>query len=619
MFKDLRAGTKFLILCGVCLVLTSVATYALLVEKQIAISFARSELVGSKYLALLRPIYVAVLKTETNAELADRNNALASESVASLSRADAETAGILHMENAVKALAATLRDLNTSTTGGIPADEAYLAALKNLRELAARVGDDSKLTLDPVLDTYHVGNIVVTRLPTALEELGNAQLLTRTPQAANDPVDRKARLIALDTLLRANIEGVTNELRAAQRGNPDGRLRQLVDPAIASFAMRANAYFDALRTFIDSGADNARPDASYAGAVNGGLGAWDIAQKQLDQLLLERIDDLNRQRLISLIVIGALGMLGLLVALLTYRDMIVPIKRLAELANTIRETKNYGLRFNYESRDEIGRLAGAFNEMLGELSVAREREIMSQAEIARVSRLTTMGAMVASIAHEIRQPLAAVVANSHAGTRWLTREEPNLGEVRAALESIGENGHRANEVITSISAMFKKNPERRMPVDMNEVVNNVLNLSRGELRSRKITLHTKLAPDLPRVSADSVQLTEVLLNLVMNAVEAMSTTAEKLRVLAIASRLEAEGVTITVEDSGAGIDAKSAEQIFEAFFTTKSTGMGMGLAICRSIIAAHDGRLWASPGNSCGAIFHIVLPVGAKTDSVRQL
>ena len=619
MFKDLRAGTKFLILCGVCLVLTSVATYALLVEKQIAINFARSELVGSKYLALLRPIYVAVLKTETNAQLADRNNALASESVASLSRADAETAGILHIENPVKALAATLRDLNASTTAGIPADEAYLAALKNLRELAARVGDDSKLTLDPVLDTYHVGNIVVTRLPTALEELGNAQLLTRTPQAANDPVDRKARLIALDTLLRANMDGVTNDLRAAQRGNPDGRLRQLVDPAIASFARHANAYLDTLRTFVDSGADNAKPDASYAGAVNGALDAWDIAQKQLDQLLLERIDDLNRQRLISLIVIGALGMLGLLVALLTYRDMIVPIKRLAELANTIRETKNYGLRFNYESRDEIGRLAGAFNEMLGELSVAREREIMSQTEIARVSRLTTMGAMVASIAHEIRQPLAAVVANSHAGTRWLTREEPDLGEVRAALESIGENGHRANEVITSISAMFKKNPERRMPVDMNEVVNNVLNLSRGELRSRKITLHTKLAPDLPRVSADSVQLTEVLLNLVMNAVEAMSTTAEKLRVLAIASRLEAEGVTITVEDSGAGIDAKSAEQIFEAFFTTKSTGMGMGLAICRSIIAAHDGRLWASPGNSCGAIFHIVLPVGAKTDIVRQL
>ena len=339
MFKDLRAGTKFLILCGVCLVLTSVATYALLVEKQIAINFARSELVGSKYLALLRPIYVAVLKTETNAELADRNNALASESVASLSRAETETAGILHIEGAVKALAATLRDLNAGTTASIPADEAYLAALKDLRELAARVGDDSKLTLDPVLDTYHVGNVVVTRLPTALEELGSAQLLTRTPQTANDPVDRKARLIALDTLLRANMDGITNDLRAAQRGNPDGGLRQLVDPAIASFAGHANAYLDTLRTVVNSGADNAKPDASYAGAVNSALDAWDIAQKQLDQLLLERIDHLSRQRLISLIVIGALGMLGLLVALLTYRDMIVPIKRLAELANTISRDK----------------------------------------------------------------------------------------------------------------------------------------------------------------------------------------------------------------------------------------------------------------------------------------
>ena len=155
----------------------------------------------------------------------------------------------------MKALAAALRDLNASTTTGIPADEAYLAALKNPRELAARVGDDSKLTLDPVLDTYHVGNIVVTRLPTALEELGNAQLLTRTPRAANDPVDRKARLIALDTLLRANIDGVTNDLRAAQRGNSDGGLRQLVDPAIASFAGHANAYLDALRAVVDSGQD----------------------------------------------------------------------------------------------------------------------------------------------------------------------------------------------------------------------------------------------------------------------------------------------------------------------------------------------------------------------------
>ena len=607
MFRDLRARTKFLILCGVCLLLTSVATYALLVEKQIAINFARRELVGSKYLALLRPIYVAVLKTQAKGDVGHPQNVFGPEPLDLLSRADAETAGTLHIENIVKVLAVALGDLGTNNSN--PADP-YLVALKNLRDLAARIGDDSNLTLDPVLDTYHVGYIVVTRLPTMLEELGQAHLLIRN--AANEAVvDRKARLIALDTLLRANIEGTINDVRIAQREDPDGRLKQSVDPAIASFATSVSAYLGTLHAFIDTGAESARqPELSYASAVNSALDAWDITQKQLDQLLTQRIEDLGRQRLVSCLLIGALGTLGLLVAFLTYRDMIVPIKRLADLANTIRATKNYGLRFKYESRDEIGELAAAFNEMLAELAAAREREIMGQTEIARVSRLATMGAMVASIAHEIRQPLAAVVANSHAATRWLAKEEPNLEEARVSLKSIGEDGQRANEVITSISAMFKKNINKRVPVDINEIVNDVLNLSRGELRSRKVNVHTKLA-DLPRVPADPTQLGEVLLNLIRNAAEAMSTTAETSRMLTIASMLETDGVSITVEDSGIGIDAKNTKQIFEAFFTTKSTGMGMGLAICRSIIAAHNGRLWASPGNPRGTAFHVVLPLSA--------
>ena len=610
MFRDLRARTKFLILCGVCLVLTSVATYALLVEKQIAINFARRELVGSKYLALLRPIYVAVLKTQAKGDVGHPQSLFGPEPLDLLSRADAETAGTLHIENIVKVLAVALRDLGTNNSMSNPADP-YLVALKNLRDLAARIGDDSNLTLDPVLDTYHVEYIVVTRLPAMLEELGQAQLLTGTANAANEAVvDRKARLIALDTLLRANIEGAINDIRIAQRGDPDGRLKQSVDPAIASFASSVNAYLDTLHAFIDTGAESARqPDLSFASAVNSALDAWDITQKQLDQLLTRRIEDLGRQRLLSFVLIGALGTLGLLVAFLTYRDMIVPIKRLADLANTIRTTKNYGLRFKYESRDEIGGLAAAFNEMLAELAAAREREIMGQTEIARVSRLATMGEMVASIAHEIRQPLAAVVANSQAGTRWLAKEEPNLNEARSALKNIGEDGERANEVITSVSAMFKKSTNKRVPVDTNEAVNDVLNLSRGELRSRKVNVRTRLASDLPRVPADPIQLREVLLNLIRNAAEAMSTTAETSRVLTISSMLETDGVSITVEDSGIGIDAKNTKQIFEAFFTTKSTGMGMGLAICRSIIDAHNGRLWASPGNPRGTAFHVVLPL----------
>jgi signal transduction histidine kinase len=617
MFKDLRAGTKFLILCGVSLALTSVATYALLAEKQIAISFARSELVGSKYLAMLRPIYRAVLETQSDANPVGRQIALPTDAVASLSRANKDT-GMLQLDSVVQALAASLRDLQGGNAAGGAADEAYLSALKSLRELAARIGDDSKLTLDPVLDTYHVQDIVVIRLPAALEEIGQAQQLTKTQTAADDSVDRKARLIALDTLLRANTDEIGNDLRVAQRGNPDAELKQIVEPAAEHFAANTNAFLDALHAFMQSGATKL-PASTYAAAVDGALNAWETTQQRLDQLLMQRIDNLRRQRLLSLLLIGGLGLLGLLVAFLTYRDMIVPIKRLAELANTIRETKNYDLRFDYESRDEIGRLGGAFNEMLGELAVARDREIMGQTEIARVSRLATMGAMVASIAHEIRQPLAAVVANSHAGTRWLEKEQPNLTEARAALKSIGEDGHRANEVITSISAMFKKNANKRIPVDINDLVNDVLNLSRGELRSRKIALSTNLAADLPPISADPVQLREVLLNLIMNGAEAIGATAEGVRAMAIESKCEADEVTITVEDSGTGIDAKDSEQIFEAFFTTKPTGMGMGLAICRSIIAAHNGRLWASPGASCGTVFYVVLPRDAGETSTVAL
>ena len=192
MFKDLRARTKFLILCATSLALTSVATYALLVEKQIAIDFAHRELVGSKYLALLRPIYGAVLTTYANGHLSDRQGASNSELINSLSQADAETAGTLHIDGIVKTLAAMLHDLGTNTSAGIPVDDIYSATLKNLRDLAARIGDNLNLTLDPVLDAYHVGNIVVTRLPTVLEELGQAHLLVRAPKAANE-LERRPR------------------------------------------------------------------------------------------------------------------------------------------------------------------------------------------------------------------------------------------------------------------------------------------------------------------------------------------------------------------------------------------------------------------------------------------
>jgi hypothetical protein len=205
----------------------------------------------------------------------------------------------------VKTLAARLHDLGTNTSAGIPVDDIYLAALKNLHDLAARIGDDSNLTLDPVLDAFHVGNIVVTRLPTTLEELGQAHLLVRVPKAANGSAGgRDARLAALGSLLRVNINDIAKELSAAERGDRSGRLEQFVGPSVTAFATSFNAYVDALR---DVGVNDNQIDVSYASAVTGALNAWDVAQSELDQLLNQRIDELRARRLLSLLLIGSLG------------------------------------------------------------------------------------------------------------------------------------------------------------------------------------------------------------------------------------------------------------------------------------------------------------------------
>ena len=201
------------------------------------------------------------------------------------------------------------------------------------------------------------------------------------------------------------------------------------------------------------------------------------------------------------------------------------------------------------------------------------------------------------------------------------KDEPNLNEARAALKSIGEDGHRANEVISSISAMFKKNANKRVPVDINGLVSDVLNLSRGELRSRKIALSTNLAADLPRISADPVQLREVLLNLITNGAEAMSTTAENLRALDVGSRRETSEVTITVEDSGAGIDATNADQIFELFSPLSRRAWEWGLRSADQLLRPIMGGSGHRRGASCGTVFYVVLPLDAgetRTVGIRN-
>ncbi len=233
----------------------------------------------------------------------------------------------------------------------------------------------------------------------------------------------------------------------------------------------------------------------------------------------------------------------------------------------------------------------------------------AQAELARVARLTTMGQLVASIAHEINQPLGGVVTNGEAGLRWLNRDKPELDEARSALSRIVRDGTRAAEVIRSLRALAKKSGPELAKLDINDAIREVLALTRGELQRNDVVLHTELASVDRPLLGDRVQLQQVLLNLIMNGVEAMRGVTERTRELTVSTTLaKPSGVLVAVEDTGPGLDPAVAQHMFEPFFTTKSDGLGMGLAICRSIVEAHGGRLWMSPRAPHGADARFTVP-----------
>jgi C4-dicarboxylate-specific signal transduction histidine kinase len=227
------------------------------------------------------------------------------------------------------------------------------------------------------------------------------------------------------------------------------------------------------------------------------------------------------------------------------------------------------------------------------LRQARAEEALRKArqELALVARRTTIAAMSAAIAHELKQPLAAIVANADAGLRWLTRSPPNFDEARDTFRSIASEGHRASDVIQSIRAMFSQIDQPESVVNVNELVRETVALARGEADAARIAIRLELASQLPLISAHRVQLQQVILNLVNNAVDAMRGIMDRPRALQIESKpFKSNGVEVTVKDSGTGIEPENVDRIFDAFFTTKPTGMGMGLSICRSIVEAHGGQ-----------------------------
>jgi signal transduction histidine kinase len=236
----------------------------------------------------------------------------------------------------------------------------------------------------------------------------------------------------------------------------------------------------------------------------------------------------------------------------------------------------------------------------------RKRAEELQAELAHTNRVSTMGELVASISHELAQPLTVTTANAKASLRWLQRDPPEVTEARKGTEKIIEAGALASEIINRLRSLYKKAPPKRELVAINEVGGEMVLLLRGEANEYAVSIRTDLAADLPKITADRVQLLQVLMNLMLNGIEAMKDTGG---VLTVKSQLrEDDQIEISVNDTGPGLPPGKADQIFDAFFTTKSQGSGMGLAISKSIVESHCGRIWADGDDGRGATFHFTFP-----------
>jgi signal transduction histidine kinase len=288
-------------------------------------------------------------------------------------------------------------------------------------------------------------------------------------------------------------------------------------------------------------------------------------------------------------------------------DYDIPEFRVCHPDGTIRFLRTIG---HHNPAAEMGDYVGITMDITDRKRAEEESERLRQleAELAHINRVNIMGEMAAALAHEIKQPIAASITSANACLRWLAHDPPDLERARAAATRIEQDGNRAADVIDSLRSFYKKDtPSEREMVDVKDIIREISTLLRVEAVRHSIALHSDLEASMPSILANRVQLQQVFMNLMLNAIEAMKDTGGELR---ISSRLNPKDqLVISISDTGVGLPADSSERIFEAFHTTKPQGTGMGLAITRSIVEAHGGRIWATANQGAGAIFHFTLPI----------
>ena len=382
MFKNLRTSTKLLLVCGMFVISIAATTAALVAEKQIAIAFARKELAGSRYLAIVRGIYRAILIQQNDPSFAKTSP---DEILKAVAAAEANAANGLQTAELEQALAQTLRKLWSDNTGQ-STDQLVIEALSDAQKLASRIGDDSNLALDPDLNTYYLQNIIVARFPGLVSQLGEMQTLLRAAKAKGSlSNEHMARLVFLDSSMRSTAEGVKSDLAAAERGDADGSLKRNVDAAIATMIASVGSYLSTASAVHPGGdltrLDPATLERTFSSTLDSVVESWGIAQTDLIRLLYRRIDDLVGKLGLSLTLIGLLLGLSILLAIMTHRHIVSSLGYLEAIVAKVGETRTSNVVSG--RNDEFKSLTLAFDNMLAELAAAREREIADQARSAQ--------------------------------------------------------------------------------------------------------------------------------------------------------------------------------------------------------------------------------------------